>query len=62
MPPTKASKSIGRYEIETPALYSAAMGVREIAKLVTQKANPPTIASITTFLQIPFDWVIFLSP
>src|SRR5665647_326550 len=43
-------------------LYSAAMGSREVAMEVAQKANPPTTASITTFLQIPFDWVIFLAP
>src|SRR4030043_915840 len=57
-PPIKASISIGKYEIERAALYSAAMGVREIAKLATQKAKPPATARTNTFLQITFDRVI----
>jgi hypothetical protein len=35
------------------------MGVREIAKLATQKAAPPAIASIDACLQIPPDRVMF---
>ncbi len=48
--------------MDIAALYSAAMGVREIAKLATQKAKPPAIANIGAFLQISFDRIIFLSP
>jgi hypothetical protein len=44
------------------ALYSAAMGVREMAKFATQKARPPAIDNISAFLQIAFAWIILFSP
>ena len=43
------------------ALYSAAIAVREIAKLASQKARPPTRVSTNTFFQIPFVFFIFFS-
>jgi hypothetical protein len=58
-PPTQ---TVSMLEIDSAALYSAAMGSREIAMVIAKKANPPTTPSTTIFLQIPFDWGIFLSP
>jgi hypothetical protein len=43
-------------------LYSAAMGSREVAMEVAQKANPPTTVSTTILLQISFDWAVFFRP
>jgi hypothetical protein len=37
------------------------MGSREVAMEIAQKANPPTTASTTIFLQISFDLAIFFS-
>jgi hypothetical protein len=42
-------------------LYSAAMGVREIAKFASQKARPPARVSTNAFFQILFEFFIFFS-
>src|SRR5664279_1339140 len=57
-PPASASQSIGRYAIESAALYSAAMGVSDIAKVADQNANPPPMVSRVRVLQFPRDRVI----
>jgi hypothetical protein len=43
------------------ALYSAAIGVREIAKFASQKARPPSRVSTNAFFQILFEFFIFFS-
>ncbi len=48
--------------MERAALYSAAMGVREIAKFTIQKADPLAIASMNAFLQIFWFGSSFSSP
>jgi hypothetical protein len=53
---------MGKYEIESPARYSAAMGVREIQKLASQKAAPPERVRRKMVRQLPFDWVMFSAP
>lgn len=58
-PPGNAARSIGRYGMDRAVLYSAAMGVREIARLTTQKVRPPAIVSFDACFQTYFDWVIF---
>jgi hypothetical protein len=36
-------------QFEYAALYSAAMGSREVAMVVVQNTNPPAIVSLNTF-------------
>ena len=52
--PSEASRSIGTKEIDRADLYSAAMGVSEMARLVTQNPDPPPIANVDAPIQIPW--------
>jgi hypothetical protein len=55
-PPTKAStRANGREEIEKATIYSAEIGDRDIAKSTTQKATPPAIVSLKSFLENSLD-------
>ena len=57
-PPNSASRSIGRYGMERADRYSAAMGVSEMAKLVTQNPNDPAMANSDALLQVPRGWLM----